>query len=260
MAVSGKRRKEVRRRKKKIAAALMGTVIGVLLLVLAGLNVSGFLKLSTEVGKIGTMSQADGRIDMEIHAAGEFGEAERLIKQYMNEYLQALDETAGILNDEAYTGILTEANLQSDAPAFSESRACLAAKKTACQEGYAKLESMVAEETVQRLVEESGMGAVCRRTCAYYMERLREGFMYSAEEFAEACAETESRLEQKEAVLDFLSANSGYWHCSGGSLVFDIPQLTEQYNALTSAPARQESEEPGTDGAAGAAQVSAGGE
>lgn len=238
-----KRRREAARRKKRIAAALMGTAIAVLLLLLVGVNVSNFLKLNEEMEKIRTTSLTDGRIDMEIHTTGVFAETEQLIKQYMNNYMQELGEMTELLNDEAYTAILTEANLQSDAPDFSQSRACLEQKRTACQEGYARLAAMVSEEEIQALANGADMGALSRRLSSYYMERLRVGLMYSAEDFAEASDRTNSHLDQKEAVLDFLSVNYGYWHCDGGSLVFDIPQLTQQYNALVNSAPPEEIQE-----------------
>ena len=113
------RRKRAKRRKiKKVFKICMIFVIVILLAVLGTIQFRQVSILQKEVNDIRSMNVSEDSIDMKLRTDEGFASVEKTIKEYMNEYVTKLKEVTSVLEDETFTAMLTEGNIQSDGPYF----------------------------------------------------------------------------------------------------------------------------------------------
>lgn len=225
-----------RREKRKIASRrlkiFMGVSIVVLLVVLGVLVFRQVSTLQNEANKIRNLVVAEDTLDTKIYTTGSFTEVEKTLKDYMNEYVTRLKEVTCILDDDAFSEMLSETNLQTDGPEFINSKSWIQERRELTEADFTRLKELTSKECIDQAIHNSGVSGAHAMLCEYYLSSLQKDFMHTQQEFEEANQQVLEKLDQKERVLEFLTENHDFWKCSEGTLTFDSPALREEYNTM----------------------------
>lgn len=210
----------------------MGIIIGVLVLVLAVLLFGQISILQKEANKIRSMNVLEDQVDMRIHTSDNFAVVEKLIKTYIDEYVTEMKEVTAALDDETFADMLSEHNIVSDGPEFFKSREWLKQARELIVEDFKHLGELAARDSAAAAVKEAGIGGAYAKLGEYYITSLQDGFMHTDEEFEAARRQIEDKLDEREKILNFLTANKEHWKCENGKLTFETSELSERYNEL----------------------------
>lgn len=227
------RRKRAKRRKiKKVFKICMILLIVILLAVLGIIQFRQVSILQKEVNDIRGMNVSEDSIDMKIRTSEGFASVEKTIKEYMNEYVTKLKEVRSILEDERFTAMLTEENIQSDGPYFIKSKAWFQEKRELLDSDFERLTELTVLASATQAIRDSGISGIYAKLCEYYLTTLQTEFMHTSKEFEDAHQQLNEKLDETENILDFLIENKEQWTCENGKLTFETTELMEVYNDL----------------------------
>lgn len=226
-----KRMLKRKKRNKKIKIFMIASII-ILLGAFVVLVIGQVSTLQKETNKIRNMAITEETLDTRIYTTGSFMAVEKTIKDYTNEYVTKLKEVTGILNDEDFSDMLSEENIENDGPYFYNSKSCLHQKRELCETDFTKLKELVSSDCIYQAIKEAGLSGINAKLCEYYLNSLQMEFMHTHEEFEEAYQQIIEKLEQKDQVLDYLIENKDFWKCTEGKLTFESPLLREEFNSL----------------------------
>ena len=220
------RRKRAKRRKiKKVFKICMILLIVILLAVLGIIQFRQVSILQKEVNDIRSMNVSEDSIDMKLRTDEGFASVEKTIKEYMNEYVTKLKEVTSVLEDETFTAMLTEGNIQSDGPYFRNSKAWFREKRELVDSDFERLTELTAPVSVTQAIQDSGISGIYAKLCEHYLTTLQT-------EFEDACQQLNEKLDETENILDFLIENKEQWNCESGKLTFETSELMDAYNDL----------------------------
>lgn len=227
------RRKRAKRRKiKKVFKICMILLIVILLAVLGIIQFRQVSILQKEVNDIRSMNVSEDSIDMKLRTDEGFASVEKTIKEYMNEYVTKLKEITSVLEDETFTAMLTEGNIQSDGPYFRNSKAWFREKRELVDSDFERLTELTAPVSVTQAIQDSGISGIYAKLCEHYLTTLQTEFMHTSKEFEDACQQLNEKLDETENILDFLIENKEQWNCESGKLTFETSELMDAYNDL----------------------------
>lgn len=234
--------KKQRRRKRsavpKVIAVLMILIVIGLTIWLFYIIAQGVKTVTKETDKIAELDMREDDIDPRIYSAGTFAVAEKTMKTYMNEYSVTLKEATNLLQDNTYSDMLLTANIQADGPDFVNSRAYLTEKKQQCEQLFEKIEQMTSEDNIMLALTDAGIGdsgtdSLYRKLYKRLMvDVVKPSCMYSVTSCNKVKQDMLTRLDGKQEMLDFLTANQADWKLEEDKLVFENAELTEQYNSI----------------------------
>lgn len=234
--------KKQRKRKRsifpKVIAILMILIVIGLLIWLGYVIVHGVDTVTKEADKIATLDMTEDTIDPRLYSVGSFAVVEETMKTYMNEYSVTLQEATNLLQDGTYSDMLLSANVQADGPAFTNSRAYIAEKRQQCEQLFSDVEQMTTEESIMQALTDAGIGdsgtdSLYRKLYQHLMiDIVKPSCMYSITSCNDVKQDMLTRLDGKEEMLDFLTANQANWKLEEEKLVFENADLTQQYNSL----------------------------
>lgn len=227
------RRKRAKRRKiKKVFKICMILLIVILLAVLGTILFRQVSILQKEVNDIRGMNVSEDSIDMRLRTSEGFVSVEKTIKEYMNEYVTKLKEVRSIPEDEIFTAMLSEENIQSDGPYFIKSKAWFQEKRELVDSDFERLTKLTVPASATQAIRDSGVSGIYAKLCEHYLTTLQTDFMHTAEEFEDAHQQLNEKLDEAENILDFLIENKEQWTCENGKLTFETTELMEAYNDL----------------------------
>lgn len=227
-----KRRREKRRIAGRRLKIFMCVSIVLLLVVLSTLILRQVSTLQKEANKIRNLVVAEETLDTKIYTTGSFTEVEKTLKDYMNDYVTRLKEVTNILNDEAFSEMLSETNLQTDGPEFNNSKSWIQERRELTESDFTRLKELASKECIDQTIHDAGISGAGAMLCEYYLNSLQKDFMHDQQKFEEAHQQVLEKLDQKERVLDFLTEHHEFWKCSEGTLTFDSSTLKEEYNTM----------------------------
>lgn len=186
--------------------------------------------LSRETDKIAAMDISEESVDLSIKLGGKYGIVEKTIKEYVNEYVTDLQRLSDIPADERLTEMLGTSNITQDAPDFTGSRAYLDELRSQTALLAERLIAKGDSASIDRAFSETGLNFFMKRVYNNQMyNHLSLDFFYSEREIEKASEQILQILDDKEAVLDFLTGSKDRWHFDGNVIEFESEELLNEY-------------------------------
>lgn len=212
---------------KKLGIILLIVTLVVLLIAGFGGNfVYGIMQrqiISQEIDKINNQ-----KMDTQIYAKGKYGEVEKAIKDYVNEYVTYSTNFINSYEESKLSSDLLASNYQEDGPEFNSTMTKITDMKQKCEEYQNELTKVVGEEYIETKANEA-------KLTGKYKELFKESLNFNeeAEDLKNQSVIIQEYLGKVEEILKFLKENSSSWKVSGSLVQFNNQSLVNQYNALT---------------------------
>ena len=228
------------KKKKKRNIKLIGTIIGIIVIILCilGYMLIKDLKqediLRAEVQNLSKKDFTTDRYNTSIKTRGDYAVVEKTIKEYLDEYATDLQSLSDITKDEKIKSILSADNYQKDGPDFNSTKKYLQNTKADFNTKINSLTSKTSEEEIMQKIED-------KKLDKYYVDLYKElmlsesadtDFKKSLESLKELSETINNILDTEEAVIDLLISEKGKWTIEEGKIVFQSTDALNRYNEL----------------------------
>lgn len=219
----------------------IGVILLIVVAIFAYFIIDGALqegKLKDELVEINNLANAE-TIDMDkinevlnrTTTKGDYAVLEQAYKQYLKDSFNNSLEIASLLSDERITQITTAENYIADGPEFTETMAYIADTKQSLEDCKNKYYEFFTDEKAMSYVNDKNLDS-------YYIDFYKNELAFDLEEAGEdKTVENEINdiiaiLDASEDVIDFLIENSNNWEIDGEYIVFNLEELSQQYEEL----------------------------
>ena len=228
------------KKKKKRNVKLIGTIVGVIVIIsciLAYIVIKDLKQEDILRAEIMNLSKKDfttDRYNTNIKTHGDYAVVEKTIKEYLDEYATDLQSLSDVTKDEKIKSILSAENYQKDGPEFKETKKYLNDVKVNFNTKINSLTSMTSEDEIMKKIED-------KKLSKYYVDLYRElmlsesadsDFKKSQENLKELSDTINKILNTEEAVIDLLINEKGKWTIEENKIVFQSTDTLNKYNEL----------------------------
>ncbi|MCI8760451.1 MAG: hypothetical protein HFJ34_04950 [Clostridia bacterium] len=226
--------------------AIIGIVIGLVVLVIVGVGGYMFFNDATQKAKIletfGEIEELTKSGDFEIAqleektstivSSGKYANVEKAAKNYAHDLFSKAFEMKSLLEDQKMAQLLTASNYETDGPEFVETKKYITETKQKLQDGKTQMLGFVEEDKINSYIEAETNDSY---SIDLYRQLLAEDIEMPESEkkgLETSIDKVISMLEIEEEVINFLVENKGKWRVQGGQILFETNSLVTQYNGF----------------------------
>lgn len=226
--------------------AIIGIVIGIIVLIIVGVggymffnDVTQKAKIVETFAEIETLTKS-GNFEMTqleektstIVSNGKYANVEKAAKNYAHDLFSKAFEMKSLLEDEKMAQLLTASNYETDGPEFVETKKYITETKQKLQDAKTQMLAFIEEEKINSYIQEQTSDSY---SIDLYRQLLSEDIQMPESEKKELETSVDkviSMLEIEEEVINFLVENKGKWRVQGGQVLFETNSLVTQYNGF----------------------------
>lgn len=183
-----------------------------------------------EVKAIFDLDFSSGKIDTEVKSKKSYAVVEKVIKNYMEDYMTIYRANFEILNSDDFVAILSSENIKEDGPLFNNTKKYIDNAKKELNKNYDILINMSKKESLQKAIDAKKLD---KKYVEFYQELMIDGvFVEEDAEISEMKDKTNRIITQVGTVLEFLTKNKDKWAIKDNILTFYDKDLLTQYNTL----------------------------
>lgn len=228
------------KKKKKRNVKLIGTIVGIVVIILcifAYMLIKDLKQEDILRAEILNLSKKDfttDRYNTSIKTHGDYAVVEKKIKEYLDEYATDLQSLSDVTNDDKIKSLLSAENYQKDGPDFVETKKYLNEVKTNFNAKINSLTNMTNEDEIMKKIKDEKLDK-------YYVNLYHElmlsesadsDFKKSQESLKSLSSTINNILDTEEQVIDLLISEKGKWSIEDNKIVFQSTDALNKYNEL----------------------------
>lgn len=189
----------------------------------------------SEVEKIVQKNFRTDEFLLDIQTTGDFGIAERKMKQYFKELSSFVQNFESLEDDEELKNIFTSENLKSDGPNFEYSLRKISEVRVGVQNCIQQFTEFSTKEYINSLIDKDQLDAKVVELFQNLIEEndVLKRLEVSKDYLVETGKSFEIFLDDCEAAVNFLKTNKGQWVVEGETIVFRTTRLLTEYQLLS---------------------------
>lgn len=220
---------------------VVAIVIVVILLVIVG----GILRYNTtqkniliqEVNKL--VKSEDLTVDTidvdDIKSNGKYGEVEKAIKTYLNDYAVEVQKLIEISQDDKISNLLSIDNYKEDGPDFTETLSYIEETTKQLDEASEKAIKLMEKEEMYNYIDNYDLDEKYKELYRTLMldEETENDLQEAQTELQDSVDSLKNNLQVATEILNFLKENQNEWQIKNSLIMFNNQTLLNQYNEYT---------------------------
>ena len=223
-------------RKVKVILTSLFIILDIVLLVSILVIRDATMKnnLTKEVNTLIKLDFTKDRYNRPLKTSGKYGQTEKAIKNYLDEYAVLLQSTLKAVHDEEFTKILSYDNYKKDGPEFKKSLAYIKESKEKFNKNIDKLITSSEEDSIITYGNNKIKNQKSLEMYKKYMlsKAMLNDFKSTQKTLNDSRTKVNNLYDTSNSVLNFLVKNKESWELADGEVKFKTEALYNEYTNM----------------------------